>query len=50
MDIEINAWDPGFIKPEIMNYEFDVQDRSLRFNQTAYHVKMCSLTFEKPFF
>ena len=28
----------------------DIQERSLKLNQSAYHVKMCSLTFEKTVF
>ena len=27
-------------------YAFDIQERSKKFNQSTYHVKMSSLTFE----
>ena len=49
VDIEINTWSPGFTKPEI-RYIFHFQERSLKFNQSVCHVKMRSLTFEKPVF
>ena len=39
-----------FTKPEIILNVFDIQERSLKFNQSACHVKMYSLTFEKLVF
>ena len=51
VDIKINAQTPGFTKPEIILIRvFDIQERSLKFNQSVCHVKMYFLTFEKPVF
>ena len=38
------------LNPRLFLYTFDIQEWSLKFNQSAYYVKMCSLTFEKPVF
>jgi len=43
MDIKINVLIPGFTKPEIILIRFPI-------NQSAYHVKIYSLTFEKTGF
>ena len=50
VDIEINAWSPGFTKPEIRLTHNHIQypRKSFEFIQSACHVKMRSLTFEKP--
>ena len=40
---------PGFTKPEITLKRIRYP-RSIKFNQSAYHVKMYSLAFEKPGF
>ena len=50
LDIEINAWSPGFTKPEIRLIRIHIQEKSLKFNKSACNVKMRSLTFEKPIF
>ena len=36
------------LNPRLCYYAFDIQERSLKFNQSACHVKIRSLTFEKP--
>ena len=43
MDIKINVLIPGFTKPEIILIRFPI-------NQSAYYVKIYSLTFEKTGF
>ena len=36
------------LNPRLCYYDFDIQERSLKFNQSVCHVKMLSLTFEQP--
>ena len=36
--------------PRAENFRIDIQERRIKFNQSAYDVKMYSFTFEKPFF
>ena len=38
------------LNPILCKYAFDIQEKSLIFNQSACHGKMRSLTFEKPVF
>ena len=38
------------LNPRLGQYAFDIQERSLKFNQPVCHVKMCSLTFENSVF
>ena len=36
------------LKPRLFLNAFNIQERSQKFNQSASHVKMYSLTFENP--
>ena len=38
------------LNPRLFQYAFDIQERSLKFNQSAFHVKMYSLTLKNRFF
>ena len=48
VDIKINALTPGFTKPKIILKRIRYPRKKLKFNQSACHVKMYSLTFENP--
>ena len=50
VDIKINVETPGFTKPEIILIRIRYPRKNLKFNQSACHFKMRSLTFEKPVF
>ena len=38
------------LNPRLFLNALDIQERRLKFNQSACHVKMYSLTFKKPVF
>ena len=38
------------LNPRLLKYTFDIQEKSLKFNQSVYHVQIYSLTFKKPVF